>query len=85
MIMPPSPPPMTETQKRKFIAILKRHLAEFEGMKITPELKEKILVANDAAWAEYTTVMQWLGSKCGLEFLEMALRKCGYKLEKMEE
>ena len=31
------------------------------------------------------TVIQWLGSNCGLEFLIRTLRDCGYRLEKIEE
>lgn len=26
------------------------------------------------------TVVQWLGSNCGMNFLEIALKKCGYKI-----
>lgn len=31
------------------------------------------------------TVIQWLGSNVGFEFLSSALRKCGYKIIKIED
>jgi hypothetical protein len=31
------------------------------------------------------TCIQWLGSNCGMEFLEQALAKCGYKLVRIKD
>ena len=31
------------------------------------------------------TVVQWLGSNCGMSFLEVALEKCGYKITPIEK
>jgi hypothetical protein len=31
------------------------------------------------------TIVQWLGSNCGMSFLEMALKKCGYGLRRLDE
>jgi hypothetical protein len=30
------------------------------------------------------TIIQWLGSNCGMDFLERALHQCGYQLKKIE-
>lgn len=47
---------------------------------------------HDGAVAELTnrermiaaTVIQWLGTNCGWDFLEECLRKCGYKIVKLD-
>lgn len=31
------------------------------------------------------TVIQWLGSNCGMSFLEEALKKCGYRVDRIRE
>jgi len=45
------------------------------GWKLIINRRDRYIVA---------TVMQWLGTNCGWCWLEETLRKCGYRLEKIE-
>lgn len=31
------------------------------------------------------SIVQWLGTNCGFSFLEMALKRCGYRITKIEK
>jgi hypothetical protein len=43
------------------------------------------LIVNKRDRFVVATVIQWLGSNCGLEFLQKALEKCGYRLERIQD
>lgn len=46
------------------------------GWKLIINKRDRYIVA---------TVMQWLGTNCGWCWLEETLRKCGYRLQKIEK
>lgn len=50
---------------------------------------QDLFIADDGSWHHVmspndkliaSTIIQWLGSNCGMAFMEEALKDCGYKI-----
>lgn len=76
-------------EKNHFLNIGERTISNALGLIEGMEYFKTFFIADDGSWHHVmspndkliaSTIIQWLGSNCGMAFMEEALKDCGYKI-----